>query len=94
MSTNKRVRLIVRGYVQGVGFRWFTVRTAKRLALTGWVRNNSDGSVETVAEGPENSINTFIKELRIGPMSANVKDIDILREDFTGKFTTFSLTHA
>lgn len=91
--SEKRIRAIVEGYVQGVGFRWYTVRSARNLGLTGWVRNNPDGTVETVAEGDSDSIREFIGALRKGPMSARVEDVSWKEEEPTGEFGSFGLKH-
>ncbi len=61
--------------VQGVGFRWFTLRAARRLGLAGWVRNETDGSVEVVAEGDERAMELFVEELRGGPEGAAVSEV-------------------
>lgn len=87
----KRIRAIVSGHVQGVGFRWFTVRAAQNRGITGWVRNNPDGTVETVAEGDADSIREFIEELHRGPMSASVSNVDYHDEEPTGEFFSFGL---
>ena len=71
-----RYRLAVQGVVQGVGFRWFTRETARRLGLAGWVRNNSDGSVEILVEGSEGAMDRFVAALRKGPESAAVSRIE------------------
>ncbi len=89
----KRIRVTVEGHVQGVGFRWFTVRAARNLGLVGWVRNNADGSVEAVAEGDSESIREFIGELRRGPMSAVVRDVRWIEESPVGEFSSFGLEY-
>ncbi|MDX2167356.1 MAG: acylphosphatase [Deltaproteobacteria bacterium] len=70
-----RVRLIVRGRVQGVGFRWATVEQGRRLGLAGWARNLPDGSVEVVAEGAEDAIMRLRDWCRHGPPSARVSQV-------------------
>lgn len=62
----QRVRAIVEGHVQGVGFRYFTMDQARRLGLSGWVRNLPDGSVEAEAEGPREDLLVFWKLWRKG----------------------------
>lgn len=62
----------VEGRVQGVGFRWWAVRTAERLGLRGTVRNLPDGSVEIDASGPDDALELFAELLRDGPPSARV----------------------
>ncbi len=65
----------VSGVVQGVGFRWFVREKARRLGLSGWVRNLSDGSVEVVASGEQGQIDLLLGELRKGPEGADVEEI-------------------
>lgn len=66
------VRLVVRGRVQGVGFRWWAREEARRLRLDGWVRNRADGSVELVAAGPADRLAALEELCRRGPPSARV----------------------
>jgi acylphosphatase len=66
------------GRVQGVGFRWFVVETAKRLDLSGWVRNNSDGKVEVAAAGSADAISRLDAALRTGPRGARIDDVKAL----------------
>ncbi len=63
---------MVRGSVQGVGFRATTFDQARRLGLAGWVRNCLDGTVEVLAEGAEPKLNLFLAYLRRGPLGARV----------------------
>jgi acylphosphatase len=70
-----RVEIIVKGMVQGVGFRWFVRRVALRLGLTGYVRNLPDESVQCEIEGAESMVNEFINELKIGPPLADVTKV-------------------
>jgi acylphosphatase len=72
----KRVHATVRGRVQGVGFRAGAAHEARRLHLLGWVRNRLDGTVETVAEGPDADVEAYLAWLRHGPSLANVTGID------------------
>lgn len=75
--TAERRRIIVRGRVQGVGFRFFARDLATRLGLTGFVRNLSDGrSVEAVVQGPRNSVDLFASAMRAGPPGSFVSDYD------------------
>ena len=71
-----RVRAIVRGDVQGVGFRYFVQRRAWQEALAGWVRNRPDGTVECVAQGPREAIDRLLTALREGPAMAGVDGVD------------------
>jgi acylphosphatase len=70
------VRYLVRGVVQGVGFRWFVLREAHRLDVRGWVSNLPDGSVEVVADGPPGSLDQLQQALSQGPRGAAVSDVE------------------
>ncbi len=69
-------RFVVRGRVQGVGFRWFVEREAHVLSVSGWVRNNADGSVEVLAQGTRDQLLGLRSRLRQGPRAARVDDIE------------------
>jgi acylphosphatase len=73
----RRVRVTVRGRVQGVGFRYFTIRTAQDLGIVGWVRNTPVGTVEVEAQGVERRLRSFLKELERGPRAARVSGLEI-----------------
>src|SRR5205809_6533262 len=77
-------RYIVRGRVQGVGFRWFVEREAHILGISGWVRNNSDGSVEVLAQGTREQLLGLRSRLRQGPRAARVDDV----EEFEAKLVS------
>jgi acylphosphatase len=68
-------RFLVRGRVQGVGFRWFVEREAHILGIAGWVRNNHDGSVEVLAQGSRDQLSGLLSRLREGPRAARVDDV-------------------
>ena len=68
--------LIVRGRVQGVFYRDWTVRTARQLGVTGWVRNLPDGTVEAHLEGAADAIDAMAEKMREGPIAANVDTIE------------------
>jgi acylphosphatase len=68
--------VLIRGTVQGVGFRYWTRRTATARGLEGWVRNRRDGSVEAVFAGPEQAVAEMIALCRRGPASARVDAVD------------------
>ncbi|MGA7740372.1 MAG: acylphosphatase [Polyangia bacterium] len=71
----RRLRAVVLGSVQGVGFRATTLDQARRLGLAGWVRNRADGTVEVLAEGAEPKLNLFLAYLRRGPLGAHVAGV-------------------
>ena len=72
-------RWIIRGRVQGVGFRWFVMREAQRLKLGGFARNLPDGSVEVVSEGSEVDLEKLEHALRRGPSYSRVDDVQQLQ---------------
>ena len=73
-----RLRVLVRGRVQGVFFRDFAQTHARRLRLAGWARNLSDGrTVEVVAEGPRTALEELISRLREGPPDAFVTEVNV-----------------
>jgi acylphosphatase len=69
-------RFVVSGRVQGVGFRYFTLREARALGLSGFVRNQPDGTVEVVAEGAAELLATLADRLRDGPAFAEVVAVE------------------
>ena len=70
------LRVLVRGYVQGVGYRVFARREALALGLAGYVRNTEDGDVEVVAQGPREDLEALLTELQRGPSEAEVSSVD------------------
>ena len=72
-----QARLTISGRVQGVGYRDWTIRTAQRLGLTGWVRNRMDGAVEALIVGDDRAVGTMIDACRQGPPAARVDNVDI-----------------
>jgi acylphosphatase len=96
-STEKSVlarRFIVRGRVQGVGFRWFVEREAHILNIAGWVRNNSDSSVEVLAMGTPEQMAGLKSRLREGPRAARVDDVQESEADPISGLTTFRIEGA
>ncbi len=73
---NARRRILVRGRVQGVGYRVFVADTAGRFGLAGWVRNRRDGTVEALLEGPADAVLAAISVCRTGPPGARVEALD------------------
>jgi acylphosphatase len=88
---NKRVVLVIRGRVQGVFFRAATQREARRLGVTGWVKNRTDGSVEVLAEGDEDAIKEMTMWANHGPSAARVDHVDVRWRGYTGEFPEFSI---
>jgi acylphosphatase len=90
-TQNRRVQAIVRGYVQGVGFRWRTREVARRLGVRGYVRNRPDRTVEVVAEGSERALNELLSFLREGPSAAHVESVDVSWLDGRAEFHGFEV---
>jgi acylphosphatase len=86
-----RLHAIVRGDVQGVGFRYFVQGRAEKLGLKGWVCNRPDGSVECVAEGPQPSLENLLTELERGPIGASVDDVEADWTQPKGDVTSFAI---
>ena len=76
MSQVMQLRAMVRGYVQGVGFRSFVRRRALALGLDGYVRNTWDGEVEVLAVGPRGDLESLLDDLRRGPSESEVSSVD------------------
>ena len=88
------LRVIVRGRVQGVGFRDYAETRARSLGLTGYVRNLSDGrSVEVVAEGPRHDLERLADHLHKGPTGAHVTAVEIDWRPPTGAHSDFRTTY-
>jgi acylphosphatase len=83
----------IEGYVQGVGFRWFAMQRAKSHNVAGWVRNNRDGSVSVYAEGDRGNVEAFLDDVRNGPASARVTNVDIDWQEYRGEHTGFTIKH-
>jgi len=86
-----RAELNIRGRVQGVFYRQSTRETATRLGLTGWTRNNPDGSVAAVFEGEKQQIDKAISWCRQGPPAARVNEVDVDWQDFRNEFSDFHI---
>jgi len=93
MSAKKRVKLLISGRVQGVGFRFNTKRKAKKLGVKGWVKNLDNGKVKAVAEGKEKDLEKLIEWAKKGPFTAKVTDINIEFDNYKGEFNRFKIEH-
>ncbi|MCF8070087.1 MAG: acylphosphatase [Desulfobacterales bacterium] len=91
MSEKVRAHIIITGKVQGVFFRMETQLEAKRLGVTGWVRNRRDGSVEAIIEGNKDGVTALVKWCHSGPPMATVRDVDINWENYSGAFDEFDI---
>jgi acylphosphatase len=79
-------RYVIRGRVQGVGFRYFIADAAAREGIAGWVRNLADGRVEIAAEGDAEAVDRFERAVRQGPSHARVDEIDVTENVPSGAF--------
>lgn len=87
----KAFRAVVHGMVQGVGFRYFTRRAAHRLGILGYVRNQPDGTVETVAAGGGPELSEFLAELQRGPSFSSVSSVDVEWLDAVPEYGSFEV---
>ncbi len=90
-TQNARVTAQVTGIVQGVNFRWFVQRRAAELGLAGYVRNNPDGSVSFVAEGPREALEGLLDAARMGPPEAVVENVQAQWSAPTSEFHRFEI---
>ncbi len=89
----KRVELSISGKVQGVGFRGSTKQTARRLGLTGYVKNCSDGTVTVVAEGDDDALERLIDFCEEGPRFADVTRVEVNEREYADAFGSFSVRY-
>jgi len=89
----RRIHVFVSGRVQGVGFRAFTQREARRLKLAGWVKNLADGRVEAVVQGPAKDVATLLDKMRRGPRAARVQKLDATPQPAEGALAGFEIRY-
>lgn len=87
----KSVHVIIKGRVQGVGFRNWTYHTAQDLGVGGWVRNLPDGSVEACFEGEETNVNAMLEAAKRGPAYAKVTDLIVAEAASVEEFQDFQI---
>jgi acylphosphatase len=87
-----RRRVVVRGTVQGVGFRYSLARRAESAGVAGWVRNLPDGAVEAVLEGPAAAVDQLVRWCEGGPRLAEVTGVDVVEEEPEG-LRRFEIRH-
>ena len=88
---NQRLHAIVKGMVQGVGFRYFVLEITAGAEITGWVRNTMSGDVEVLAEGQKAALENLLTKLQQGPRSAEVAKVDVTWSTATNEFNGFSV---
>jgi acylphosphatase len=84
-------RFLLSGRVQGVGFRFFAERAARREGLRGWVRNLADGRVEAEVEGEAEAVDRFEGQLRHGPTGARVEQVEVEDTVPEGRHVSFNI---
>ena len=93
MANEARARAVISGRVQGVFFRLETKQTAQRYGVTGWVKNQIDGTVAAVFEGSKESVDAILEWCKQGPPHANVTHVDVEWEDYKDEFKSFEVTY-
>jgi|SRR5579883_1159034 acylphosphatase len=88
-----QLRALAHGYVQGVGYRFFSRREALALGLRGYVRNRGDGTVEVVAEGERSALERYLLRLERGPSEAEVEWVDATWTQAGDSFSDFQIRH-
>ena len=86
----KQYHLTVSGRVQGVGFRYFTLFTARSLDIKGWVRNLENGDVEIMATGKDEALDQFLGKIRVGPKYSKVNQV-VIQTQTVEEYKTFSI---
>ena len=84
-------KFLIKGEVQGVGYRFFAQRAAARHQIVGYVRNCPDGSVEAWAEGPATNVEAFKQDLATGPQWAVVDQVEEINLEPTGRYSAFRI---
>jgi len=92
MSDKIRSHVVIAGKVQGVCFRMETKRVAESYNVSGWVRNNRNGTVEAIFEGEKGDVASVIEWCKKGPSHSKVSRVDIAEENYTGDFCGFDIT--
>jgi acylphosphatase len=91
--TNKRVRAVISGRVQGVCFRIETERAAEKFSVYGWVRNRRDGTVEALFEGNSQNIDDILQWCKEGPPLAVVSNVEVIEEPYQAEFKDFTVRY-
>jgi len=92
-NEKKTVLARITGRVQGVSFRAWTRSEAMRRGLTGWVRNEADGSVTALLSGPDDAVDAMVSALWQGPPHSSVQDVKITREETADAIGSFQILH-
>ncbi len=93
MSENVRAKVLIKGLVQGVFFRYSTSVEAKKIGVTGWVRNVPGGDVEAVIEGEREKVQRLVDWCHKGPPASRVDKVTIYWEEYREEFSDFSISY-
>lgn len=93
MGEKVNYRMVVSGWVQGVGFRFYAHRLAYHYGVTGYIRNLPGGEVEIEAEGERPSVEQFIKEAKQGPNAARVSNVEIYPSSGLKNYSSFEIRY-
>lgn len=92
-NTKKRAHVLIHGSVQGIGYRFFAVRTAREMGLAGWVKNLPTGEVELEVEGESQILENYLQYLQTKHPWANVHDVEVTWLSYEGKFQNFEISY-
>ena len=92
-SDYKQFHILVSGWVQGVGFRYFAQSRAMMLGIKGYVRNLRNGQVEVVAEGPKSDLENFVHYLRRGTELSQVSGVEIKERPYSRRYHNFRIRY-
>lgn len=93
MTENVCARIRIEGRVQMVGFRWFARQWADDLGLSGWVRNDPDGTVECEVEGNSQTVETFVDRMKEGPKASRVEEVRVDSKPFENRYRAFEIRY-
>lgn len=92
MAQQATLHAVIYGFVQGVNFRYFVLRHARAMGLTGYVKNLLlEGAVEVVAEGEREKLEQLLRELEVGPRGAMVKRVEVNWSEYRGAYSRFEV---
>ncbi|WP_027340596.1 acylphosphatase [Halonatronum saccharophilum] len=92
-KSNKAIKVLIKGKIQGVGYRANTHQKATQLGITGYIRNTTGSTIELVGEGEEESLNKLVDYLKVGPSGAEIEEIDVEWIEATGDHIRFAIKY-
>ena len=93
MTDKIKVHVIISGRVQGVFFRMETKKVADSFIVSGWVKNNRDGTVEAVFEGEKDAVDSVVKWCKKGPPLSKVSSVEVVEKDYKSEFRGFDIIY-